>query len=193
MTSRRQLVRIVGSAAILAACTAAPASTPLPTATPTVLPTVTPSSVAGPYQSELYGFTLTSTEWTGTGASTAWDGTGSPGDLDPTVDALVGPESFRAFAYGLSTSVTLREFADASRAANAKVHPCPEKPASTKKTTIDGVPALVDTMDCGVFAMTAYAVHDGRATVFFAYDQLDKEAVVRAGFGSLLELVSFDR
>jgi hypothetical protein len=193
MTSCWHLLQIVGSAALLTACTAAPASTPLPTATQTPVPTVTPSPIPGPYQSELYGFSLTSTDWTGTGAATAWDGTGSPGDGDPTVDVLVGPESFRAFAYGNSTSATLREFADASRATNATVHPCPEKPASTKKTTIDGVPALVDTMDCGVFVMTAYAVHDGRANVFFTYDQLDREAVVRAGFGSLLELVSFDR
>jgi hypothetical protein len=96
------------------------------------------------------------------------------------------------FAYGERTTAKLDAFADASRAASAKVHPCTAKPGGTTRTSVGGSPALVDALDCGVFAMTAYVVRKGQGHVFFTYDQPDKEALIRKGFGSLLEVISFD-
>jgi hypothetical protein len=49
------------------------------------------------FVSDLYGYSVDS--WTGTSALTAWDGSGSPGDGDPTVDNLFGPEAQDAFAF----------------------------------------------------------------------------------------------
>jgi hypothetical protein len=106
------------------------------------------------------------------------------------VDVLAGP-GLRAFAYGEPTTTSLDGFADASRLANATVHPCPAKPDSTIRTTVGGSPALIDTLDCGVFVMTEYVVRGGRTYVFFTYDRLDREAVIREGFASLLEAISF--
>lgn len=146
---------------------------------------------AGPFRSVLYGYVIASPDWTGTGAAIAWDGTGSPGDGDPMVDALVGP-GLRAFAYGEPTTATLDAFADALRVTNATVHPCPAKPGSTIRMTVGGSPALLDTLDCGVFVMTAYVVREDRTHVFFTYGQLEKEAAIRVGFGSLLEAISFE-
>ena len=64
-------------------------------------------------------------------------------------------------------NATLGKFAAASRAVNAKAHPCPEKPEMTGPTTIGGEPAILDGMHCppgtGVFALTAFVVHAGRA------------------------------
>jgi hypothetical protein len=146
---------------------------------------------AGAFHSDVYGYTVGSPAWSGTPAATAWDGTGALGDSDPAVDSLVGP-SMRGFAYGISTTSTLEEFAQASRIANAEAHPCPVEPDSTTSMTVGGAPALLDTLDCGVFVLTAYVLHDGKATVFGSYGPKSSEATMREGFGVLLESLSFD-
>jgi hypothetical protein len=207
-----RLVPILAAAAIIAGCAAggATSSPPsvgpsaviatvaptasvailAPTASPSATPIATPQQ---PFRSAIYGYALTSMDWTGTPTTVAWDGTGSPGDGDPFVDAMIGPKG-RGWAAAVQTKATLDSFAKASRTTNATVHPCPAKPESTQKRTIGGVPALVDAMHCpvgGVFALNAYVVRDGRAYVFFTYDQPENEPVVREGFRSLLDAVSF--
>ena len=142
------------------------------------------------FVSDLYGYSVDS--WTGTSAQTAWDGTGSPGDGDPTVDILSGPELQRAFAYAGPTNDTLKEFVAKGRRANAQLRGCPAKPEKTESTTIDGEPAIIDELHCGVFALSANTIHDGQVYVFFTYDQPGKEAEMRDWFRSLVKAVSFD-
>jgi len=165
------------------------ASTPsVATSTPA---TTTSATAAEGFVSKLYHYSLKSPDWTGTSAQTAWDGKGSPGDGDPTVDSLVGPESARAFVYAGPTKTTLKRFVAKARATNAKVRACPAKPEKTESTTIDGEPAILDELHCGVFALSADAIHAGWIYVFFTYDQPGKEAAMRKWFRSLLETVSF--
>jgi hypothetical protein len=143
--------------------------------------------------SDLYGYSLHS--WTGTSAQTAWDGTGSPGDGDPTVDYLFGLEGQDAFAFAGPTKDTLKKVVANFRVTDSKVHPCPVKPEASRRTTIDGEPAIVDEEHCpaggGPFVLQAFTTHAGQLYVFFTYDQPGKEAEMRKWFGSLLQDVSF--
>ena len=129
----------------------------------------------------------------GTSASAAWDGTGSPGDGDPTVDTLVGPEGQRAFAYGKQSKATLQKFVSTARATGAQVRPDCAKPEATRATTIDHEPAIVDEIHCpaetGVFALSAFVVHGGRVYVIFTYDQPGDEVGMRAWFGDLIQKI----
>ena len=162
------------------------APTPTPAATPT--PTPTP---AGPFHSAIYGYVVRSPAWTGKATTTRWDGTGAPGDGDGFVDTLIGPTP-HTFAYGEPTTVALDTLVATSRTTNSTAHACPAKPDSTTKLKIGGAPALLDSLNCGVFVLTAYVVRSGRAYVFVMYDQPGTEAADRAGFEGLLKAVSFE-
>ncbi len=159
------------------------------TTTSSAAPPPTTTTTQQSFVSDLYGYSVES--WTGTSAQTAWDGTGSPGDGDPTVDTLSGPELQRAFAYAGPTNDTLKEFVAKGRKANAQLRGCPAKPEKTESTTIDGEPAIIDELHCGVFALSANTIHDGQVYVFFTYDQPGKEAEMRDWFRSLVKAVSF--
>ena len=148
-----------------------------------------PRPPSEPFVSDLYGYSVDS--WTGESAKTAWDGTGSPGDGDPTVDSLSGPKSQRAFGFAGPTKATLKRIVAKARRTNAQLRGCPSKPEKTESTTIDGEPAIIDELHCGVFALSATAIHDGHVYVFFTYDQPGKEAAMRAWFRSLVKDVSF--
>jgi hypothetical protein len=174
---------------VLAACGGNDA-TGSTTTSPAAAPSTT-TTAGQPFVSGLYGYSIDSTDWTGTPAQTAWDGTGSPGDGDPTVDSLSGPEFQRAFAYAGPTKATLKTFVAKGRRTNAQLRGCPAKPEKTESTTIDGEPAIIDELHCGVFALSASTIHDGQVYVFFTYDQPGKEAEMRDWFGSLLQTVSF--
>ncbi len=146
------------------------------------------------FVSDLYGYSVDS--WTGTSAQTAWDGSGSPGDGDPTVDSLSGPELQRAFGFAEPTKVTLKKFVAKFRVTDSKVHPCAVKPEASTRTTISGEPAIVFEEHCpadgGPFVLQAFTTHAGQVYVFFTYDQPGKEAEMREWFDSLLQAVSFD-
>jgi hypothetical protein len=174
---------------LLAACGGNDATGSTTTSSAAAPPT-TPTAQQ-PFVSDLYGYSIDSTDWTGKSAQTAWDGTGSPGDGDPTVDSLSGPELQRAFAYAGPTKATLKRFVAKARRTNAQLRGCPAKPEKTESTTIDGEPATIDELHCGVFALSATTIHDGQVYVFFTYDQPGKEAEMREWFGSLLQAVSF--
>ena len=191
VASTTSLLAGCGSSSTTTASTAtvaAPVQT-LPIATTPPTTTVAP---AGPFRSDLYGYRVTSPDWTGKSATTAWDGTGSPGNGDPTVDFLYGPDNQQAYAFGGPTTATLDEFVAASRAANHAARSCPEVPAATASVTIDGETAIVDEVNCGVFALSATVIHAGRVDAFFTFDQPGKEAEMRAWFGSLIQAVAFD-
>ena len=173
---------------VLAACGGNEATESTTTSSAAAPPTTT-TTVQQPFVSDLYGYSVDS--WTGTSAQTAWDGTGSPGDGDPTVDSLSGPELQRAFAYAGPTKATLKEFVAKGRRTNAQLRGCPAKPEKTESTTIDGEPAIIDELHCGVFALSASTIHDGQVYVFFTYDQPGKEAEMREWFRSLVAAVSF--
>jgi hypothetical protein len=172
------------STTTIAAAVETPSTTTMPPST-----TVAP---AEPFRSDLYGYNVTSLDWTGKSATVAWDGTGSPGNGDPTVDFLYGPDNQQAYAFGGPTTATLDEFVAASRAANHAARACPEVPAATSSVAIDGETAIVDEVNCGVFALSATVMHDGRVYAFFTFDQPGKEAEMRAWFGSLIQAVAFD-
>ncbi len=154
------------------------------------------SATAGVFNSKFYHYTLNSPDWTGYSATTAWDGTGSPGDGDPWVDTLAQSQGQRVFAYGEPTSTTLERFVAKSRAVGARARPDCAKPEATRATTIDHEPAIVDEIHCpaktGVFALSAYVVHDGRVYVIFTYDQPGDEAGMRAWFGDLLKKIDLN-
>jgi hypothetical protein len=194
MAVLRRLALVLGAIA-LSACSGSGSTSPQPS-TPTTPTTSAPASSAasaGPFTSTLYDYTVTSRAWSGTSASAAWDGTGSPGDGDPTVDTLVGPEGQRAFAYGEKSKATLAKFVARARAMGAKVRPDCAKPEATRAATIDHEPAIVDEVHCpaktGVFALTASVVHGGRVYVIFTYDQPGDEVGMRAWFGELLKKI----
>jgi hypothetical protein len=215
MTSRRVPAMLLASVGLLAACgggapKTAPASITAPTtatgqttgvttapSTSASVPTSpTSSSPAEPFVSSHYGYTVTSTDWTGTDATETWDGTGAPGDGDPFVDTLEGPEGVRAFAVAEPTDATLEEYVAASRKANAEGHPCPPKPEATRSITVGGDPATLDEIHCparvGPFAISVVVIHDGIAHSFFTYTTVSgAEAFTRNWFEGLLPLISF--
>jgi len=207
---RRILAVVFSASAVVAGCgsstsTSEPSTTKATTAAPAVsttraVPTTpatttapsTTAAPAGPFRSPLYGYVITTLDWTGRPATVAWDGKGSPGSADALVDVLRGPERQQAYAFGGPTTATLDEFVAASRAANAAERSCPEVPAATRRITVAGEPAIVDEVDCGVFALSATVLHAGRAYAFFTFDQPGKEAEMRAWFDALLQAVAFD-
>jgi hypothetical protein len=107
---------VTASLVVLAACgsdgpTAEPSSATA-VVEATVATTTTPAITevpSEPFRSALYGYVVTSLDWRGRSATIAWDGTGSPGDQDPTVDALIGPQEHPVWAMAASTTVTLDE------------------------------------------------------------------------------------
>ena len=177
---------------VLAACGGNEATDSTSTSSAAVPPTTTTAQQS--FVSDLYGYSVDS--WTGTSAQTAWDGTGSPGDGDPTVDSLSGPELQRAFGFAEPTKDTLKKFVAKFRVADSKVHPCPVKPEASTRTTIAGEPAILFEEHCpaggGPFVLQALTTPAGQVYVFFTYDQPGKEAEMRDWFGSLLQAVSFD-
>jgi len=181
---------------VLVACggssTATPSSSVTTATAATSTPTTTASTAGKPFESKAYHYSLKTPDWTGTSAQTAWGGTGSPGDGDPTVDVLVGPEGQRAFVYAGPTNATLTRFVAKARALNAKERACPPKPEKTERTTVSGEPAIIDELHCGVFALSADLIHDGQVYVFFTYEQPGDEAAMRVWFRSLLKTVSLD-
>jgi hypothetical protein len=189
------------SAVVLAACgssssTSEPSSVMGTTVVPTTSATTTVAPNA-PYRSAFYGYVVTSLDWKGNSATIAWDGTGGPGNDEPVVDLLYGPDLQQAFAFGVPTTATLDEYVAAQRAVKEPDHPCPEGPEATASITIGGEPAVLDEMHCppdgsGVFVLAAFVVHDGRANNFVTYARSGKESEMRAWFGSLLQTISFD-
>jgi hypothetical protein len=139
--------------------------------TGTSVPATGGASPTQPFASASYHYTVASTGWAGTDAKKRWDGTGLPGNSNPTVDVLDGPQGVEAYAFGEPTSDTLRKFVADARIANAKAHPCSTQMPSTTTMTVDGAPAVLDSGYCpppgGPFVILAYVVHSGRAYVFF--------------------------
>jgi hypothetical protein len=182
------LALFTAAVGVLAACGGNDATGSTNTSSAAAPPTTT-TTAQQPFVSDLYGYSVDS--WTGTSAQIAWDGTGSPGDGDPTVDSLSGPKFQRAFAFAGPTKATLKRFVAKARRTNAQLRGCPAKPEKTESTTIDGEPAIIDELHCGVFALSATTIHDGQVYVFFTYDQAGKEAEMRDWFRSLVKAVSF--
>jgi hypothetical protein len=191
----RHFAVLLVSVGLLAAC----GGSPSPAATQSASTTPVTTAPAEPFVSAHYGYTVTSTDWTGTDATKAWDGAGAPGDGSPTVDTLEGPEGVRAWAMAAPTEATLQEYVDEYRKANSKAHQCPMKPEKTEPTTIGGEPAILDETHCptqvGAFSITATVIHDGTASTFFTYTTVqgsEAEAFTRNWFEGLLPLISFD-
>jgi hypothetical protein len=197
VTSGASTTPATTAASTSAATSGANATSAPPTTSGTSVPPTTGASPAEPYVSASYRYTVTSTDWTGTDARQRWDG-GSPGDADPTVDVLHGPEGEQAYAFGEPTSQTLRQFVASARAANAKAHPCTKEVPSSTTTTVGGAPAVLDQGHCpppgGPFVMTAYVVHGGRAYVFFTYSiPPGSEHFTRHWFVQVRSEISFPR
>jgi hypothetical protein len=159
----------------------------------TAAPPKTAATSQQSFVSDLYGYSVDS--WTGKSAKTAWDGTGSPGDGDPTVDSLTGPNSEWAFGFARPTKDSLSTFVAKFQVADSKVHPCPVKPEASRRTMISGEPAIVHEEHCpgagGPFVLQAFTRHAGHVYVFFTYAPSGNEPAMRDWFGSLLQSVSF--
>jgi hypothetical protein len=178
----------------LAACAEDSPSSAAPTTT-TMSSSLTPttSSSEATFVSTLYGYTIESAPWSGLPASAAWDGTGSPGSADPTVDRLYTADNKLAFAYGGPSDAGLSDFVAESRSTAAAARGCAVKPEATRRVTISHEPGIIDETHCnGVFALSAFVVHNGRVLVVFTFDQPGHEAAMRDWFGSLARHVAFD-
>jgi hypothetical protein len=165
-----------------------------PSAGGTTPPATAPSPA--PFMSSHYRYAVASADWTGSNAATAWDGTGGPGDTDPTVDVLRGPQGEQAYAFGEPTTAPLNTFVAHLRTMNARVHPCRVQPANTTSITVDGEPAILDQERCpptgGPFVVTAYMIHEGRGYAFFTYSiPPGSGPFTRSWFRSLLTYISF--
>lgn len=185
------LIALVAAVGVVAACGEKEVTqTTITSAAAT--PRTTAAKSQQHFVSDLYDYSVDS--WTGTSAKTAWDGTGSPGDGDPTVDSLTGPNSEWAFGFARLTKDTLKKFVAKARVANSKAHPCPINPEATRYATISGEPAIVDEEHCpgagGPFVLQAFTKHAGHVYVFFTYAPSGNEPAMRGWFGSLLEAVS---
>jgi hypothetical protein len=184
---------VSGAVGVLAAC-GQDEATRSTTTSPTAAPPKTAATSKQSFVSDLYGYSVDS--WTGKPAKKAWDGTGSPGDGDPTVDSLTGPNSEWAFGFARPTKDSLKKFVAKFQVADSKVHPCPTKPEASRRTTISGEPAIVHEEHCpgagGPFVLQAFTTHAGHVYVFFTYGPSGNEAAMRDGFGSLLQGVSLD-
>jgi len=179
----RTVVPTVMSLLALAACSdgsptpaversvSAPESSTGTGVSPSSAPATTAATAGQPFVSASYHYTVTSTDWTGTDAGKTWDGTGSPGNGDPTVDILDGPEGVEAYVFGEPTNETLEQFVAEASTANAKVHPCTAQMPPPTTTTVAGAPAVLEQGHCpppgGPFVISATVVHGGRAYVFF--------------------------
>ena len=184
-SAARVAALLLAAAGVVAACSDDSSSSAVTTTTATssalttATTTATPSN-GGVFVSTTYGYTIRSPLWSGLGANASWDGTGSPGSADPTVDRLYTPDNRLVFAYGGPTDASLPEFVADSRSTAAAARDCPVKPEATRRVTISGEPGVVDETHCnGVFALSAFVVHAGRAVVFFTFDQPGHEAAMR--------------
>ena len=197
MVAHRQSILLLISVAALAAC-GSDSSTSNTSAVSVPATTPTTTGPATPFHSDVYGYTVDSLDWQGRPATQAWDGTGSPGNGDPTVDTLNGPEGRQAYVLAAPTTATLDEYAAASRAAAhaSTDHPCPAAPEATSSTTVAGEAAILDEIHCpdaaGVFALSVYVVHSGLAYTVFTFDQPGNEAAMRTWFSELLNTIAFD-
>jgi hypothetical protein len=199
MSVRRFPVMLATVAGLLVACSssAPPSTEPPPTTVgPSSAPPSTAAATGQPFVSASYGYTVTSTDWTGTDAKTTWGGTGFPGAGDPAVDVLDGPEGVEAYAFGEPTSETLKRFVADALAANAKVHPCSAQMPPPTAAAVAGAPAALQQGHCpppgGIFVISAMLVHAGRAYVFFTESiPAGTEPFTRNWFLAMLRLIRF--
>jgi hypothetical protein len=187
-------VAVGGCAGGAGSSTPSSGSVASPPPTTNASPNPPSASQAQPFTSAAYGYTVQSADWIGADADAPWDGTGAPGDGDPTVDVLLGPNGERFFGFGEHTGASLARVVAAFRAANAGVHPCPQKPEATHHITVGGASGVLDEMHCpvngGVFTLLAFVKRGDRLTVFFTFDQPGREAAMRQSFRDFLGLVS---
>jgi hypothetical protein len=162
---------------------------------PTTAVSSTGSTGTG-FVSDTYAYSVSSPAWFGVQANARWDGAGAPSFTDPTVDRLASKSDDRtAFVYATPTRLSLEEFARQARATGKEVRQCPTRLDATKTTTIDGERAIVDETHCpypaGAFVLTAYAIHDRTAYVFFTFAAKPSEMSMRRQFAAFLQDVSF--
>jgi hypothetical protein len=200
MATHRRIVLMIMSVAGLVAC-GSDGSTSSPSAVSVVAttrPPTTTTELATPFHSDLYGYTVDSPDWHGRPATEAWGGLDSSGNLDTTADTLLGPDGRQAYVLATPTTMTVDEWAAASRAAAHAntAYPCPAGPSATAPTTVGGEPAILDEIYCpdatGDFALTAYLVHSGHAYDVLTFDEPGHEAAMRTWFGELLNTIAFD-
>jgi hypothetical protein len=190
-----RVAAFLASVGLLTACGGGPTAT-TGTATPALITTASPTPAANPFVSSHYGYSVTSSDWTGTNAKGAWDGTGAPGDTSPSVDTLAGPQGERAWAFGERTRAGLQAFVASLRRVNVRLHPCAIEPASSASITVGGEPAILDQEHCaphgGPFVITAYVIHAGHGYVFFTYSiSPGSEHFTRSWFIPFLGHISF--
>jgi hypothetical protein len=149
---------------------ASPSATTPASLRPTESPSPQPTSTT--YTSSLYGYSLAlPAGWQVVPASTRWDGISDPGHDEPPVDQMSGPETAVAWAFSTPPiTKDLRTYASDRLAADAKAHPCPKTAATTDKITIDGLPGLLMSRDCGILVLTALTIRRGTGFVFYLQD-----------------------
>lgn len=180
------LVALAGCNATAASPSVAPAVTAAATATagPSSTPTATPSPPtpvpsAGPvlFTSERYGYTVSVPAiWAVEGAKETWDGAspGSPGHDGTLTDQFTAPPRYASlWAYAAPTTLKLAAYATQTTDAAAVEHPCSvgsQKPEKNEAIVVDGAPARLLTIHCGILVLIAVTIHGGSGFVFAFQD-----------------------
>jgi hypothetical protein len=159
------------------AATASPATSSTPSAAGSTAasspPTQEPSATPRLFTSDHYGYTVSvPTGWTADGATQTWDGASpmAPGHDDPLVDQFTAPPRYaRLWVFAAPTTLDLAAYATHTTDANAAEHPCSvgsQTPEKDEAVTIDGTPARLLTVHCGILVLIAVAIHRHTGFVF---------------------------
>lgn len=186
------------SAAVSSSTASPPAlASPSVDPSPSAAAAATPVPSATSFTSATYGYTLTvPAGWSSTQATKAWDGISGISSGSAEVDKFTGPSSASSTGVAAASDQTLKAYADALVAANAKYHgdTCPPRPAARKPITIGGDPATLLEYDCGILINLAATVHKGVGYQFLLRDpsvHASTDAADQKSFFELLHSVKF--
>jgi len=191
----KQILGIILVTIVLVGCgtnTAAPPSA----STSVTAAAATPSSTVSQtkFVSTIYHYTITvPSGWNTYPATVAWTGKQAVSHAGPEVDLFSG--STLAWGYALRTPKTLASFTPLFNQQVAAAHPCPVKPETQRAFTIDGAPALVESLHCapvtGILVLSALVAKGGVIYVFQLQDpaRVASDDADRAAFTQLLTSV----
>jgi len=129
------------------------------------------------FTSDRYGYSVPlPASWLSVQAAATWDGASprSPGHDGAYVDQFTAPPRYsNLWAYAAPTKLSLTEYATQTTDAAAAEHPCSEgnqKPESDEPISVDGGPARLLTIHCGILVLIAVTIHKGSGAVFAFQD-----------------------
>jgi hypothetical protein len=149
-----------------------PTPQPSPTvgvvASPAPSRTVEPTAPPSTFTSPLYKYSIAlPAGWTPYAAMLPWDGASSPANFSADVDQLNSSTGTQAWVMAAPTTKTLAKYIADQHAADALAHECPATPETDEATTIDGKPARLTVMHCGILVVNAAVIDKGIGYMFY--------------------------